>query len=121
MTSVVDGKLLDFMDVVDICNIFGNALENAIESVIRISDKEKRLIHITVSQVNNFVMIRIENYYEGTLNTDGGEFLTTKNDKKHHGYGIKSIKYTVDRYDGAVYINTDNNWFDIKIVIPQKN
>lgn len=121
MTSVVDGKLLDFMEVVDICNIFGNALENAIESVIRISDKEKRLIHITVSQVNNFVMIRIENYYEGVLNTDGGEFLTTKHDKKHHGYGIKSIKYTVDRYDGAVYINTDNNWFDMKIVIPHKN
>ena len=119
MTSIVDGKLLDFMEVRDICNIFGNALDNAIESVLRIQDKEKRLIHVTVSQVNNFVMIRIENYYEGELFLDGENFLTTKDDKKHHGYGIKSIKYTADCYDGAVYINTDNNWFDIKIAIPK--
>lgn len=119
MTSVADGKLLDFMDVVDICNIFGNALDNAIESVMSIEDKEKRLIHITVSQVNDFVMIRIENYFEGELRTDGDNFLTTKLDEKYHGYGIKSIKYTADRYDGAVYINTDNNWFDIKIAIPK--
>lgn len=120
MTSVADGKLLDFMDVVDICNIFGNALDNAIESAMLIEDKEKRLIHVTVSQVNDFVMIRIENYYEGELKTDGDNYLTTKNDKKYHGYGIKSIRYTADRYDGAVYINTDNNWFDIKIAIPKK-
>jgi hypothetical protein len=121
MTSVADGKLLDFMDVVDICNIFGNALDNAIESVMRIEDKEKRLIHVTVSKLNDFVMIRIENYYEGSLFTDGSDYITTKSDKKYHGYGIKSIKYTADRYEGAVYINTDNNWFDIKIVIPNKN
>lgn len=121
MTSVVDGKLLDFMDVVDICNIFGNTLDNAIESVMRISDKEKRLIHVTVSQANGFVMIRIENYFEGTLRTDGEDFISTKLDKSHHGYGIKSVKYTADRYDGAVHINTDNNWFDIKIAIPIKN
>ena len=66
-------------------------------------------------------MIRIENYFEGTLRTDGDNYLTTKEDEKNHGYGIKSIKYTADKYDGAVYINTDSNWFDIKIAIPKKN
>lgn len=121
MTCVVDGKLLDFMETMDICSIFGNALDNAIESVLRIKDKEKRLIHVTVSALNDFVMIRIENYYEDALETDGENYVTTKRDKRHHGWGIKSIKYTADRYDGAVYINTDNNWFDIKIAIPKKS
>ncbi len=36
-------------------------------------------------------------------------------------FTIKSIKYTADRYDGAIYINTENNWFDIKIAIPKKS
>jgi len=85
-----------------------------------ISRQEKRLIHVTVSQVNDFVMIRIENYYEGDLKIDGDDYLTTKGDAVFHGYGIKSIKYTVQRYDGAVYINTDNNWFDLKIAIPKR-
>ncbi len=120
MTCVVDGKLLDFMKAMDICSIFGNALDNAIESVLRIKDKEKRLIHVTVSQLNGFAMIRIENYYEDILQPNGEDYLSTKQDKKYHGYGIKSIRYTADQYDGAVYINTENNWFDIKIAIPIK-
>jgi sensor histidine kinase regulating citrate/malate metabolism len=65
-------------------------------------------------------MIRIENYYEGTLIREGKDYVTTKDDKKLHGYGIKSIKYTADKYGGAVNINTEDSWFDIKIVIPME-
>ncbi len=118
LTVVADGKLLDFMDAMDICSIFGNALDNAIESVLKTDEKEKRLIHVTVSQVKSFVMIRIENYFEGDLRIHDGDFLTTKEDEKSHGYGIKSIKYTAARYDGVVSINAENNWFELKILIP---
>ena len=118
LTVVADGSLLDFMDAMDICSIFGNALDNAIESVLNIAEKEKRLIHVSVSQVKSFVMIRIENYFEGDLNVNQGNFLTTKEDKEAHGYGIKSINYTVNRYDGVVKINAENGWFELKILIP---
>ena len=49
ITCVADGKLLDFIHVTDLCSIFGNALDNAIEHVIMIPEVEKRLIHLTVS------------------------------------------------------------------------
>lgn len=39
---MADGKLLDYMHVTDICSIFGNALDNAIEHVILIPDPEKK-------------------------------------------------------------------------------
>ena len=118
LTVVADGSLLDFMDAMDICSIFGNALENATESVLKIKDKEKRLIHVSVSQVKSFVMIRIQNYFEGDVRMNDGDFVTTKADESAHGYGIKSIKYTVNRYDGVVKINSENQWFDLKILIP---
>lgn len=120
MTVVADGSLLRFMDAMDICSIFGNALDNAIESAVEISDKEKRLIHLTVSQVKSFVMIRVENYFEGDvlMDSDGPK---TKKDKKFHGYGIKSIKYTVNRYGGVVKIGTKDQWFQLKILIPIKD
>lgn len=118
MTVVADGRLLDFMDAMDICSIFGNALDNAIESAMNTDEKEKRLIHVSVSQVKSFVMIRIENYFEGSLKMDDGDYLTTKKDKNLHGYGIKSIKYTANRYDGVVNINAENHWFELKILIP---
>ncbi|MBP3676767.1 MAG: GHKL domain-containing protein [Agathobacter sp.] len=120
LTSVADGSLLDFMDTMDICSIFGNALDNAIESVIKIEDKEKRLIHVTVSKQKAFLMIRVENYFEGNLEYAKGQLESTKQEKSFHGYGIKSIRYTVNKYDGAVDIDTQNNWFNLKILIPLK-
>jgi uncharacterized tellurite resistance protein B-like protein len=118
LTSVADGHLLEFMDTMDICSIFGNALDNAIECELKIPDKEKRLIHVTVSQQKNFLMIRFENYYEGNLKYREGRLATTKKEKGFHGYGIKSIRYTVNKYEGAVSISTENSWFELKILIP---
>ena len=117
-TCVADGTLLDFMDVMDICSIFGNALDNAIECELKIADKEKRLIHTTVSKQKNFLILRFENYYEDALQYNEGSLVTTKADKEYHGYGLKSIRYTVNKYDGAVSIDTKENWFDLKILIP---
>ncbi len=118
LTSVADGKLLDFMDVMDICSIFGNTLDNAIESSLKIPEKEKRLIHVSVTQQKNFLLIRIENYYEGNLKVSEGNLITSKKEKQFHGYGIKSVKYIVNKYNGAVNIDTKDNWFNIKILIP---
>ena len=118
LTCVADGNLLSFVDVMDICSIFGNALDNAVESVLKIPDKDKRLIHVTVSRQKEFLLIRFENYFEQDLQIDRGNLVSTKSDKDFHGYGIKSIRYTVEKYHGAVNIKADNNWFDMKILIP---
>ena len=117
-TCMADGEHLDFMRVEDIYAIFGNALDNAIECELKIPDKEKRLIHVSVSKQKNFLLLRFENYYDTELNYQGGAFITTKRDKEFHGYGLKSIRYTVNKYDGAVSIDTKENWFDLKILIP---
>ena len=120
-TCVADGTLLDFMDVMDICSIFGNALDNAIECEMKIADREKRLIHVTVSRQKAFLILKFENYCEEKLQYQDGNIATTKKDKKYHGYGMKSIRYTVNKYGGAVVIDTKENWFDLKILIPIKD
>ena len=43
-TYLVDGKRFDFMDDADIYAMLGNMLENAIESVQKEPDPEKRII-----------------------------------------------------------------------------
>ena len=117
-TCVADGTLLNFMDVMDICSIFGNALDNAIESEMKIHDKEKRLIHVTVSRQKNFILMEFENYFEDELKYQEGILVTTKKEKEYHGYGIKSIQYIVNKYEGAVNIEANENWFSMKILIP---
>ncbi|WP_026663645.1 ATP-binding protein [Butyrivibrio proteoclasticus] len=121
ITCVADGDILDFMHVADICTIFGNALDNAIESVTLIDDPEKRLIHLSLSQKKNFVLIQINNYCENTITLKNGYPVTTKADKGNHGFGLKSIRYTVEKYHGTLNFDLNDNWFELKMLIPKGN
>ena len=119
-TCVIDGKLLEFMHVTDICTIFGNAIEN----VVMIKDIEKRIIHVTVSAKNKFVLIQFQNYCEVKPNEDKRGirlFESSKADKRNHGFGLKSIQYTVDKYDGTMKAGMNKDWFELTILIPCSN
>lgn len=118
LTCVADGVLLDFMHPMDISSLFGNALDNAIESAEKIEDPDKKLIHLSISRQKEFLRIRLENCYEGDLIFEEGLPATTKNDKQFHGFGIKSIKNTVGKYGGSVTFRTDRGWFELRILIP---
>lgn len=118
LTCVADGKALDFMQPMDICTLFGNALDNAVENVNKLPDPEKRLIHVSVSRQKDFLRIRVENYYEGSIEFVNGLPATTKNNKQFHGFGLKSIQSTAKKYGGSVTISAENGWFELRVLIP---
>ncbi len=117
MTCVIDGKLFDSMDVMDICSIFGNALDNAIECELKIQDYSKRMIHVDAFMEKSFLIIRFENYYEGDIRFDKGLPVTSKKGSMH-GYGLKSLRYTVHKYKGEIQIDVKDHWFSLRILIP---
>ena len=119
-TSVADGKLLDFMDTIDLCALVGNAMDNAIECERNISDPEKRLIHLTLSAQKSFVLLRIENYCDKELSFYNGLPVTTKQDKENHGYGLKSVCQMAEKYGGYATVTLENKWFELKILLPQR-
>lgn len=120
MTCVADGEALSFMEPMDLSSLFGNLLDNAIESVDKISAKERRLIHLAVSQQKGFVRIRVENCYDKKPELKDGLIPTSKTDKRYHGYGMKSIQNTVKKYGGSVTFSASDGWFESRILIPQK-
>lgn len=120
LTCVADGAALDFMDTMDLCSLFGNALDNAIESTEKLPDSEQRLIHLVVTQQKSFLWIKVENTYDGKLHADGTLPPTTKADTRYHGYGLKSIYDTAEKYGGTAEITTQDNHFALKVLIPIK-
>lgn len=118
LTCVADGALLDFMNPMDLSALFGNALDNAIESVSKISDPEKRLIHVSVVKQKNFLRIRVENCYEGEIKFKGGVPVTTKEDTRYHGFGLKSMQQTVEKYNGSMTIQAKDGWFELRLLLP---
>ena len=118
LTTVADGTVLAGVSPMDLCTLVGNALDNAIESVKKIEDREKRLIHVAVSRQKNFALLRFENCFEGELTFENGLPRTTKGNTDYHGYGLKSIRRTAQKYGGTVTVNTRKNWFELKILLP---
>ena len=66
-TSMADGECLSFMRTRHIYALFSNALDNAVEAVMRVSSPEKRVISLHIRQLSSEVEIAVMNYYEGIL------------------------------------------------------
>ncbi|MCF0134261.1 MAG: GHKL domain-containing protein [Blautia sp.] len=115
---IADGEILQFMDVVDIYTLLGNAIDNAIEAVEQLKEPEKKMISVRILQKNHFAVIQIENPYEGSVSMQEGKIRTTKSDKDYHGFGIKSMRHIAEKYNGSLSVKTDNGMFLLYAVLP---
>lgn len=116
-TCIADGSGVDFMETMDIFSLFGNILDNAIECESELPP-ETRFIHLSVRTFNQMVTIHVENYCTETLEFRDGIPVTTKEDKTCHGYGMKSIRHIVEKYNGSFTIATQDQLFRIDIMMP---
>ena len=106
----------------DLCVIFSNALDNAIEACDKILDDSKdKYISVNVTYINSFCFIKIENSKINEINIKNNNFITNKKDKFMHGIGLKNIKDTVYKYNGEIKIEFDDDKFVIKFIFSLKN
>ena len=117
LTCIADGNILGFMDAVDLYTLFGNALDNAMEAVMKLK-AEERFINLLLYEKAGLIFIQIENYFQGEIQMEEGLPVTTKTEKAYHGFGVKSIVEIVEKYHGFVTIETENQIFLLRITIP---
>lgn len=112
---------LNFIKENDICAIFANALDNAIQACININDEIEKRIEVKATYINGFAVIKFINTKINDIKFTGDRIKTSKEDNKIHGIGLASIKYIVNKYDGEVIVNYSENEFILKIMIPIKS
>ncbi|MGN0691700.1 MAG: sensor histidine kinase [Oscillospiraceae bacterium] len=95
----------------DLCGIFGNIIDNAIEACEKCED---RYIQLAVKKQLDMLCIFCENSYVGTVSSD---FETSKSDRSSHGFGIKRIEQLAEKHGGIVKISADNGIFSISVLI----
>ncbi len=118
INCIADGRRMDVMDPVDLYTVFGNALDNAVESVKQLENQEMRMIDVLVYVRQQFLMINIMNPIGNRLEFDGELPVSTKTKNGYHGFGLKSIRHTVEKYNGFMKIDTAENIFSLKILMP---
>lgn len=100
----------------DLCSIFSNLINNAIESCKKLTDFEK-VINIDADIKGEYLVINISNPVESLPQFKNGKPLTSKKDKLSHGFGTEYIGELAEKYEGKFTIETENNLFVSKVVL----
>ena len=121
---VVSGKLTEkmYLEMFDITTLIGNILQNAMEATIKAVVPR---IRVELVEHKKEFFIVVSNSVVEKINTKKDFFMTSKNDKINHGFGLKNIIATVEKYHGEYYIESivENGeaMFKISIAIPREN
>lgn len=111
----ISGGAMSVLNSEDIVVLFGNLLDNAIEATEHCSEKT---IVLNIHEYGECLSICVENNYNKKFSDVN--LKTTKLNKGEHGYGVKTIKEIVKKYDGSVkFLENDSGMFCCDILIPK--
>ena len=99
----------------DLCVIFGNTLDNAIEACEKFSDDSEKIIFVTCKCNSGFIFIDITNPVAENIVIHGTNVETSKPDKASHGYGLYSLNKIVKKLDGELKLSCENKIFKVEI------
>lgn len=104
----------------DLCRIFTNITNNAVEANRLLEESFPKYIRITTAVNLNWCTIICENSFSGTIQKSGDTYSSTKEDNSAHGFGIKNVKDIIEACGGFLQIEPDlsNKVFKILIHIP---
>ena len=115
-----DGKCISFMKEEDVFSLFGNALDNAITAVEQLPEAERE-IKLRIKDMGSLIKICVENKFKGDIRLEEGIPITTKKDTRYHGYGILSMQMIVEKYNGVLNIDVNDNNFVLNMVFNVEN
>ena len=96
---------------------FGNMLYNALAAMRWLGHAERTII-LSIRPVGEMLLVREINYYGEPIEFEDG-LPVTRGDRRFHGYGVRSIKYVCDRYEGDLTIPAQDGIFTMNILFPR--
>ena len=105
------------IDPVDLCTILTNLLDNAIDACMKQPKEAEKKIMVTIRRIHQFIIIRITNSSTAAPTMQNGSFVTSKSDKQQHGWGIRSVKTAVERYQGTIEFDYSDDLFTVDIML----
>ena len=121
LTHMIDEKGLDNLLPEEIAAIFGNLLDNAIQYLQTVENQEYRVLSVSVKKCLGQKMIHVENYCQtAPASWEDGMPVTTKENRSVHGYGLRSVRYIVQKHGGVMSARVENRRFCVYISFPDE-
>lgn len=99
----------------DLCVIFGNTLDNAIEACEKLQTDIKKEISVVCKCNSGFMFLTISNPVAESIKIHNNTIQTTKQDKSNHGFGLYSLQKVINKYEGLLEISCEKNLFTVNI------
>lgn len=112
-------KVLPFTDL-ELCSLFGNLLDNAIEACEKIENREKRRISLILGETEEGWQISCENSYAQAPVFEGEKLVTSKEDDRCHGIGTQAMKSIIKKHKGTLHYQVTEEAFLVLISIMQE-
>lgn len=106
------------LEPLDMCIIFANSLDNAIEACERIEIGDK-YIRFGLVHRDGSITFKITNPTNGKLVKDKTRFRTSKK-SDGHGIGLYNIEKALEKYDTTFMANHNGNVFELGFILPYK-
>lgn len=103
------------MNTADLCAVFGNIIDNAIESCLNLPKSKAKNIEIFLIQKHDYIFITFMNPVLNIVEIHDNSVATTKDNKKDHGIGLYSVKKILKKYDGHLALNCTETTFTTNI------
>lgn len=116
----VDGMLSISIDEIQLCTIYGNILQNAVEELQRIPEGMSHILDIQLAQGKSYARICVQNSLSQEQKNSVKEdfFQTKKKDKLNHGIGLKNVRRTLEEIGGKLELQRTEKKFIATVIIP---
>lgn len=102
---------------VDLCTIFSNAIDNAIEANIKIAEPAGRYLNIMIKSSDNFYIISFTNPVAARVEIDSALIITSEKGAGH-GFGLRNIRQAAERSQGYIELQSEDTLFTLDVVLP---
>ncbi len=116
LRAYVNWKQGQFISPEDICTLFGNCIDNALEAVER-DGPEDRTVIVRGGVIANCLVVKFENHYQREPRFQEGLPVTSKTGGEH-GLGLRSVRRVLERYGGVLNVDADESLFTVTWMIP---
>ena len=113
----IEDFAMPFISDMDMTTIFSNLLDNAIEACVEIA-KSRRKIRMIMRAQMGLIVIKITNPCVDFNISDIKLGRSTK--KNHSGIGLSNVRKAVEKYEGIMNVQKENNMFCVSITFVNK-
>ncbi len=108
---------ISYMKPADLCIVFSNLVDNAIEAAEQSVKKE---IGIKVTQSREYCLCVIGNTVKEKVIATEGILTTTKGNAKNHGIGLQNVKDILEKYSAEPEFESEEKYFKVKILFKKQ-